>query len=146
MHLKIAGYQKHSSVNGPGIRFVLFVQGCPHHCPGCQNPETHDRDGGHEVEAMALAARGVHELGMSVWAYTGWTYEQILDGQAGEEGISLLKNVDVLVDGRYIESRRSADVIWRGSSNQRLIDVASSLKEGRVIPQDTAAEREQIAL
>ena len=85
-------------------------------------------------------------MGMSVWAYTGWTYEQILDGQAGEEGISLLKNVDVLVDGRYIESRRSADVIWRGSSNQRLIDVASSLKEGRVIPQDTAAEREQIAL
>lgn len=175
MHLKIAGYQKHSSVNGPGIRFVLFVQGCPHHCPGCQNPETHDRDGGQEVdtdeilriiadtryldgvtlsggdpflqaEAMALVARRVHELGMSVWAYTGWTYEQILDGQAGEEGISLLKNVDVLVDGRYIESRRSADVIWRGSSNQRLIDVASSLKEGRVIPQDTAAEREQIAL
>lgn len=160
--VRVAGMKKHSSVNGPGIRFVVFMQGCPHHCPGCQNPETHDMEGGiltdtEEVlveisgtkyldgvtisggdpmaqpEALYEISRGARDMHLGVWVYTGWTYEQIMAGQAGQSAIRALRYVDVLVDGKYIEARSDANSIWRGSSNQRLIDVQESLRMGRVV-------------
>lgn len=160
--VRIAGYKKHSSVNGPGIRFAVFLQGCPHHCPGCQNPDTHDAEGGTltdteevlveisgtkyldgitisggdpmaQADAVYEISKGAREMHLGVWVYTGWTYEQIVSGLAGQEAIRALRYVDVLVDGKYIEARRTDTAIWRGSSNQRLIDVQESLRTGRVI-------------
>ena len=164
--LKIAGYKKHSFVDGPGVRFTVFTQGCPHACPGCHNPETWDTEGGFPIEtedlislirstkyldgvtlsggdpllqaaACAEIVRAVREEGLSVWMYTGYTYEQIRDGVAGNDAIRALREIDVLVDGRFIQSRRDASVLWRGSSNQRLIDVQASLAQGGPVPYET---------
>lgn len=148
--MRIAGTIKHSLVNGPGIRYVIFFQGCKHRCKGCHNPQTHDFDGGNEVpvqtviddiaqakhldgvtlsggdpllqpEAAIRIADAAHGIGLSVWCYTGYTLEQILDGEAGQSAVELLDHIDCLVDGPYIESLRSEDCIYRGSTNQRLI-------------------------
>lgn len=157
--LRIAGCRKHSSVNGPGIRFVLFTQGCPHHCPGCHNPETWDPEDGAEISDEALLAditgtkyldgitisggepllqagallplaEAVAGTGLTIWMYTGYTFEQVMAGDAGADAVKLLQYTDVLVDGRYIASRKEDAGIWRGSSNQRLIDVPESLRSG----------------
>ena len=157
--VKIAGAKKHSSVNGPGVRYVLFMQGCSHHCPGCQNPETHDISEGVEMEVEEVVsdilatryldglplsggdplfqpeasfeiARRVKESGLDIWMYTGWTFEQIMDGKAGQKAKEVLSFIDVLVDGPYVEALRSEDVIWRGSTNQDLVDVKKSLEHG----------------
>lgn len=157
--VKIAGAKKHSSVNGPGVRYVLFMQGCSHHCPGCQNPETHDISEGVEMEVEEVVsdilatryldgltlsggdplfqpeasfeiARRVKESGLDIWMYTGWTFEQIMDGKAGQKAKEVLSFIDVLVDGPYVEALRSEDVIWRGSTNQHLVDVKKSLEQG----------------
>lgn len=157
--VKIAGAKKHSSVNGPGVRYVLFMQGCSHHCPGCQNPETHDISEGVEMsvdevvsdilatryldgltlsggdplfqpEASLEIAKRVKETGLDIWLYSGWTFEQIMDGKAGQTAKEVISFIDVLVDGPFVEALRSEDVIWRGSSNQHLIDVQKSLKNG----------------
>ena len=157
--VKIAGAKKHSSVNGPGVRYVLFVQGCSHHCPGCQNPETHDISEGVEMEVEEVVsdilatryldgltlsggdplfqpeasfeiAKRVKESGLDIWMYTGWTFEQIMDGKAGQKAKEVLSFIDVLVDGPYVEALRSEDVIWRGSTNQHLVDVKKSLEHG----------------
>ncbi|MBQ6734114.1 MAG: anaerobic ribonucleoside-triphosphate reductase activating protein [Lachnospiraceae bacterium] len=165
--LRIAGYKKHSFVDGPGVRFALFTQGCPHGCPGCHNPETWDERGGlltdteeiigilrstHYLDGITisggeplmqpLAVREIAEeaqaLGLGVWMYTGWTFEQILEGHAGSAALQVLEEVDVLVDGRFIVSRAYGGIsdgtpVWCGSSNQRLIDVRQSLIAGHVV-------------
>ena len=157
--VRIAGQKRHSSVNGPGVRYVLFMQGCKHHCAGCQNPETHDLTGGFEMtvkevvddilhtryldgvtlsggdplaqpEATKEIARNLKEAGMNIWLYTGYTWEQIMEGKAGETAKEVLSYIDVLVDGPFIESLLTEDAIWRGSSNQRLIDVQERLNGG----------------
>ena len=157
--LKIAGYKKHAFVDGPGVRFTVFTQGCPHACPGCHNPETWDAEGGFPIEtedlvslirgtkyldgvtlsggdpmmqaaSCAEVARAVRKAGLSVWMYTGYTFEQIRDGVAGDDAVRALHEIDVLVVGRFIQSRKDASVIWRGSANQRLIDVQASLSQG----------------
>lgn len=162
MKMRIAGIRRHSSVNGPGVRYVLFFQGCSHACPGCQNPETHALDGGMVVdtatitadiattkyidgvtlsggdpfaqtEALGEIARACKQTKRNLWVYTGFTYEEILLGMAGEAAIGILKDVDVLVDGRFIQALRDEKCRWRGSSNQRLIDVKASLREGKAI-------------
>ena len=162
---RVAGIIRHSSVDGPGVRFTVFLQGCPHDCPGCHNPDTHDPMGGTEmpvgeiiaqlaatkyldgitlsggdpftqpavVKALAEAAKA---LGLSVWSYTGWTVEELLGGDAGEEARDALSSVDVLVDGRFVLARRSESCIYRGSDNQRLIDVAGSIAAGRAVELD----------
>jgi anaerobic ribonucleoside-triphosphate reductase activating protein len=157
MRFQMAGRIKHSLVNGPGVRYVLFFQGCTHGCPGCQNPETWDRAGGHEAdtgeilreisriryldgitlsggdpllqpEAAAEIARGAKALGLSVWCYTGWTWENL--PAASRQALAC---IDVLVDGPFILARKDGRAKWRGSSNQRLIDVKKSLQEGRAV-------------
>lgn len=159
---RIAGTVRHSSVDGPGVRYVVFFQGCPHHCPGCQNPETWDPAEGEGTTAEELAeemrstryldgitlsggdpllqpsavivmADAAHEKGLSVWCYTGWTFEALLQGAAGESAIEALRHIDVLVDGPFVQDKLSGDHIFRGSSNQRLIDVPASLAAGRVV-------------
>ena len=153
--VRISGSKKHSSVNGPGVRYVLFFQGCPHHCPGCQNPETHDPVGGTErnvadviqeilqtkyldgltfsggdpllqPDAVIEIARAAKNAGLNIWLYTGWTFEQ-------EKAKEALTQLDVLVDGPFVEKLKTGNAIWRGSDNQRLIDVPRSLAEGSVI-------------
>lgn len=161
MEFRMAGRLRHSSVNGPGIRYVLFFQGCPHGCRDCQNPETWARLGGHasdteaavadilatryldgvtlsggdplfQPEAARLIASACRRAHLNVWVYTGWTYEAILEGRAGTAD-TVLPCVDVLVDGPFLPEKKDGRALWRGSSNQRLIDVPASLDAGRVI-------------
>ncbi len=159
--VRIAGMKKHSSVNGPGVRCVIFFQGCPHHCKGCQNPETWDPQGGQEVsveklireiseiryldgitlsggdpllqgKAAGLIAVAAKQRGLNVWAYTGWTFEQLREA-GHEDAWGALKYIDVLVDGRFEAEKLTEEAIWRGSSNQRLIDVQESLRRGETV-------------
>ena len=147
--MRIADFVHDSIVDGPGFRFTLFTQGCPHHCEGCHNPQTHDPDGGKEVsvdeiirimlsnpltdgltlsggdpffqpEDCAAVARAAKAHGLNVWTYSGWTFEQ-------------LELTDVLVDGPFVLSQRSLSLKWRGSRNQRLIDVPKSLQLGEPV-------------
>ena len=157
--MRIAGLTQDSIVDGPGFRFTVFVQGCAHHCEGCHNPQTHDPAGGREMTTeeiiremrsnpltdgltlsggepfdqsedcltLALAAR---ESGLNVWSYSGYLFEQLL---ADEKKSQLLKELDVLVDGPFVLSQRSLALAWRGSRNQRVIDVPKSLAAGEVV-------------
>lgn len=164
--MRIAGTVQDSIVDGPGFRFVLFTQGCPHHCEGCQNPQTHDPAGGTEVSTeeiitqilsnpltdgvtfsggepfeqaadCAEIARQAREKGLNVWTYTGYTFEQLAEKMKTDKGTEeLLALTDVLVDGRFVLAQKSFDVPWRGSRNQRLIDVAQSLAAGRAVERD----------
>ena len=156
--VRIAGIVAHSSVNGPGVRYVIFFQGCPHHCRECQNPETWDPSGGEELPvdqvitelkatryldgvtlsggdtllqpfAAGKIARAAKELGLTVWCYTGWTFEALMQGAAGEEAIRALTWMDVLVDGAFRIEEKTEDALYRGSANQRLIDLPASLPE-----------------
>ena len=156
--LRIAGTVGESIVDGPGIRYVIFTQGCPHHCPGCHNPETHDFAGGHDVDTGTLLAdirrnplvsgvtfsggepfaqaEGLLPLaqslkadGLHLMAYSGYTYEQLAaDSRAEVRG--LLGLLDLLVDGRFEQEHRSLELRFRGSTNQRVIDVPASLSAG----------------
>lgn len=154
-----ADLQADSIVDGEGIRTVLWTQGCPHHCKGCHNPDTHDFDGGALVdvgyiiaemkelknqdgitlsggdpmcqsEACLEIAKAAHEMGMNVWCYTGFTYEAIL---RNPKQMALLKEVDVLVDGKFVLEEKSYDLYFKGSKNQRIIDVKKSLEEEKVV-------------
>lgn len=159
MKMRITGVVTDSIVDGPGLRLAVFFQGCPHHCPGCHNPHTHDFAGGCETdtegiidllrppnlmagitltggepfcqpEAFLRLAYGAKRLGKNVWAYSGYTYEQLL---AKEETTEILRCCDVLVDGPYIQEQRSLELAYRGSRNQRIIDVPASLAAGEVV-------------
>lgn len=161
MNIRIAGFVNDSIVDGPGLRFAVFTQGCLHACPGCHNPETHDLNGGHEEDTQQLIAqmrknpllsgltlsggdpllqpvpclelaRAAHASRLNVWMYTGYLFEQILKKQDADE-MALLREVDVLVDGPFILAERSLELDWCGSKNQRLIDVPASLREGKTV-------------
>ena len=132
--LRLSGIIDESIVDGPGIRYVIFTQGCPHHCPGCHNPQTHDFSGGFnadipgepfcQAEALIPLVKEVRKMGKTVFVYSGYTLEQLLElGKAKPEVIELLKLCDTLVDGPYVEALRDLDLEFRGSSNQRLIDL-----------------------
>lgn len=161
--LRVAGTEPESVVDGPGIRFVVFTQGCPHRCPGCHNPETWDPDGGRLIEvqeilalieegkllkgitlsggepflqagALVELARGVKELGLDVVVYTGFIFEELLElSQINPAYRELLGLTSVLIDGPYRQSERDLTLAFRGSRNQRLIDVQRSLAEHTVV-------------
>lgn len=160
LSMKIAGTVQDSIVDGPGLRFVVFTQGCPHRCTDCHNPETHDAMGGNEmsvseiVEEMkknpltdgltlsggepfiqaddcAAVADAAKASGLDVWTYTGWTYEELLDIAEYDEGVSRLLDItDVLVDGRFEQKKRTLELKFRGSSNQRIIDLVKTRETG----------------
>ena len=149
MQMRIAGIVQDSIVDGEGIRLTVFVQGCPHACPGCHNPETHDFNGGRMVdtseiiamldvnplldgvtlsggepfcqsEECKIIADAAHERGLNVWCYTGYTCDELI--KFGDPyDIALLGSIDVLVDGRYMEEQRTLELPFRGSRNQRII-------------------------
>lgn len=159
-----ADLQEDSIVDGNGIRTVIWTQGCSHNCPSCHNPSTHSFDGGELVDvedvierienlsnqdgitfsggdpmfqakACSIIAKKIHELGMNVWAYTGFTFEELLD-KGNKEILNFLSNIDVLIDGKFELSKKSLDIKFRGSTNQRVIDVPSSLELHKVVEID----------
>ncbi len=164
--LNLSGIVSESIVDGPGIRMTLFTQGCPHHCKGCHNPETwafeprHPGDvdkilniavknpilqgltfsGGEpfcQAEALAELAVKCHENGLNVMSYTGYTFEELIDGfPEHPEWKKLLENLDYLVDGPFILEQRSLMLLFRGSKNQRFLDVKESLKENKAVSVD----------
>lgn len=163
MKIRIAGLVNDSIVDGPGFRFTVFTQGCPHHCVGCHNPQTHDFQAGSDMdtdeivarfkknplldgitlsggepfcqsEACAELARAARALGLNVWCYSGYTFEELLNGK--DEWKTLLQELDVLIDGRFVLEERSLECRFRGSRNQRVIDVPTSLKSRTIIEMD----------
>lgn len=155
MKLKIAGIVDDSIVDGEGVRLTVFTQGCPHHCHGCHNPQTWSLDGGHEIDTEEIVeklkenpllsgitfsggepflqpapltelAQAAHKLGLDVWSYTGFTLEEL---EKRTDAQQLLNEVDVLVDGPYVEALRDLTLRFRGSSNQRIIDL-NELRKG----------------
>ena len=158
--LELSGIVGDSIVDGPGIRTTVFAQGCPHHCPGCHNPETWDFGCGTPVPAEAILemvadnplCRGVTFSGgepfaqaeaflelakllkqkkYEVASYTGYTFEQLCNGTPAQR--ELLQHLDVLIDGPYVAEKRSLSLAFRGSSNQRILDVPRSLSLGHPV-------------
>ncbi|MCL2186425.1 MAG: anaerobic ribonucleoside-triphosphate reductase activating protein [Treponema sp.] len=174
--LRLAGRAKESLVDGPGLRYVVFTQGCLHHCPNCHNPESWELKGGEEfsvkevirmikkqintarashhtvkfqgitfsggepflqAELLAQVAQAIHQIDLDVVTYTGYTYEELLELEKNNDGItSLLCATDLLIDGKYINGMRTISLPFRGSSNQRIIDVAQTQKSGKIILKD----------
>lgn len=161
--LKVSGIVDESSVDGPGLRYTVFTQGCPHHCPGCHNPQTHPFEGGKEFDTdtllldilsnpllrgvtfsggepfcqprpLAELAKGIHNRSkMDVITYTGYTWEELM-ANPDPAVHDLLAESDILIDGRYIEAQRDLTLRFRGSTNQRVLDVKKSLAAGEPIP------------
>ncbi|MEG0825887.1 MAG: anaerobic ribonucleoside-triphosphate reductase activating protein [Bacilli bacterium] len=153
--------QMDSIVDGEGIRSVIWTQGCSHNCEGCHNPETHDFNNGFkmsieilkreisnlknqdgitfsggdpmfQIDAVLELAKYCQSIGLNVWCYTGFTFEQLLLISKTNHNLQdLLKNIDVLIDGKFILKEKSMSVIFRGSKNQRILDVKKSLKLGK---------------
>lgn len=161
MDIRVFGIEGDSIVDGPGIRLAVFTQGCIHNCEGCHNPESHDPNGGKLIDTdriikfasenplydgvtltggdpfyqpvpCAVIAEGVKKLGLNVWTFTGYTWEQIMNS-GNEDFMRLLKASDVLVDGRFEKDKRSLELKFKGSTNQRTIDVIASLEKGEVV-------------
>ena len=161
MKVRVAGIVPESIVDGPGIRYAVFVQGCPHRCPGCHNPETHPFEAGEEMDAQDLfaafqrdpllkgvtlsggepfcqpepvteLARQVHAAGKDVVVFTGYLFEE-LAASSDPTTLALLQEADLLIDGPYLEAQRDIDLRFRGSANQRLVDVKKSLAAGHVV-------------
>lgn len=161
--IRLAGVVRESIVDGPGIRVTVFCQGCPHHCPGCHNPVTHDFQGGYEAqianilaaidenplltgitfsggepacqpEAFLALARACKERNLNIWMYSGYRLEELF--RMAEEQVALrelLYLTDVLVDGRFQLELRDLSLPYRGSRNQRVIDLRESFSKGHLI-------------
>ena len=164
--LDLSGIVSDSIVDGPGIRTTVFSQGCPHHCPGCHNPETWAFGCGTQIpveavvdivksnplcrgvtfsggepfaqaEAFARLARLLKNQGYEVASYSGYTFEELLAGT--EEQKELLSSIDILIDGQFILAQKSLEVAFRGSRNQRILDVKKSLSAGQAV--ETTSKR-----
>lgn len=157
----MCGIEPESIVDGPGFRYVLFVQGCPHRCKGCHNPESHDPDGGfdmttgeifaeimenphlrgvtfsggepfEQVPALLELGHMIKDAGLTLMSYSGYTLEE-LRARHDSQTDQLLDMLDMLVDGRYVESLRNLTLIYRGSENQRVIDMNKTREQGKVV-------------
>ncbi|MGE5395957.1 MAG: anaerobic ribonucleoside-triphosphate reductase activating protein [Chitinophagales bacterium] len=163
MKLQVCGYTRESVVDGPGIRAVVFAQGCPHHCQGCHNPDTWNFEEGYELDgdqileqikntrslrgvtfsggepfsqarAFASLAESVKSLGLDIMTYTGYSYEDLLAMSENDNGVkTLLHNTDILVDGSFKEEEKDYSLAFRGSRNQRIINVPASLSSESIV-------------
>lgn len=160
--IRLYGTAGDSIVDGPGLRFAVFVQGCTHGCPGCHNPESQPCGGGtvrriadvvaevaankliggvtitggepfEQAPAAAELARRCRALGLGVWVYSGYTYEQLAAGVPDPAAAELLDAADVLVDGPFVQGLKTLGLAWRGSSNQRLVDVPATRAAGHLV-------------
>lgn len=160
MSIHVLDIVEDTTVDGPGFRTSIYCAGCAHHCPGCHNPQSWATDAGQEMDVedimqvieadpyapgvtftggdpmqqpegfAALATAIRQRTNKDIWCYTGYTYEHILQMPAQRNLLSL---VDVLVDGPYMAAQRSEELLFRGSANQRIIDVQQSLCTGQVV-------------
>ena len=163
MKLRVYGIKQNSSVDGPGLRYAIFVQGCPRACPGCHNPESQEM--GDEFGELVEVQRIVDEIvkdplltgvsfsggepflypnecsriidmvkeeraDMSFWAWSGYRYDELIEDNGK---LAFLEKLNILVDGPFIEDKKDLSILWRGSSNQRIIDVPRSLAEETII-------------
>lgn len=157
MEIRVFGTANDSIVDGPGLRYALFVQGCKHNCKGCHNPESHPSDGGTlrdtdeifeeikrnplldgvtfsggepflQAKALSELAGKIKALGLNLYVYSGFTFEELQKG-ANENNSweDLLKQTDFLVDGKFEEDKKHYTLLFKGSENQRIIDVQASL-------------------
>ncbi len=163
MNIKLAGLVADSIVDGPGFRFTVFTQGCPHHCEGCHNPDTHDFNGGRYADCdkiiekikenkltagvtfsggepfcqpmpCAYMAEKLKASGYHLMAFTGYTFEKLLEMSKEDENVKKFLNLlDVIIDGKFILAQRSLELRYKGSKNQRTIDVKESIKQGRAV-------------
>jgi anaerobic ribonucleoside-triphosphate reductase activating protein len=160
--IRLSGIISESIVDGPGIRMVLFAQGCKHNCDGCHNPETHSFTGGklynidyiidrvkknplldgltfsggepfEQAEAFSELAVKAKNIGLNVMAYTGYTFERLLENNNIAGCSVLLNNTDILVDGRFDKTQRNILLKFRGSENQRVIDVKNSMSSKEIV-------------
>ena len=158
--LDLAGIAGDSIVDGPGIRTTIFSQGCPHRCEGCHNPETWEFGAGTptpietileivrsnplcrgvtfsggepfaQAEGFARLARELKDMGYEVASYTGYTFEQLLLGNPHQR--QLLETIDILIDGPFLQGEKSLELSFRGSRNQRILDVKESIAAGRAV-------------
>ena len=163
MKIRLAGFEPESVVDGPGIRFVIFTQGCPHFCAGCHNPQTHNPFAGEEYEIDIIkeeitAAKGItgitisggepflqpealselvdhaKSIGLHVVVYSGYIYEDLLIlGQQNPSIINVLEKADILIDGPFIKAERDISLAFRGSRNQRIIDLNKTRSQGYIV-------------
>lgn len=163
MDFRIAGTANDSIVDGPGIRFTVFTQGCPHGCKGCHNPQTHDFSGGKTADTgdiismikgnplldgvtfsggepfcqplpLAEIAAAVRNSEINIITYTGYTFEYLLENaDDSNHFMDLLECTDILIDGRFIIEQRSIDIPFRGSLNQRILDCRRSIEEKKAV-------------
>ena len=161
--IRLAGIAENSLVNGKGLRKVFFSQWCSHHCEGCFNQHTWEFAGGRmfdmdelvqkvkdepfldgvtfsggdpfqQADKFAYLAKKLHEANINIWAYTGYTFEELMKlAQTNPHIKQMINNVDVIVDGRFMKDKMSENLKYCGSSNQRVIDVKSSLNENKII-------------
>lgn len=158
--IRVCGIEPESIVDGPGFRYVLFVQGCSHHCKGCHNPESWNPDAGEEmsvseifdeikananlggvtfsggepfeqVPALLELAKMIKAEGLHLMSYSGYTLEELQDRNDPETN-EFLEMLDMLVDGRYIEEERNLTLVYRGSENQRVIDMDKTRENGEI--------------
>lgn len=160
MDIRIAGVIPESIVDGPGIRYTVFTQGCYHNCPGCHNPQTHDPEKGYnkdidviineikkdplitgltisggepflQVPAILELTKRAQAIGLDVLIYTGYTYEELI--ALNDEMVKeVLMTANYLIDGRFELDKKSYTLEFKGSSNQRLIDLKKTIKTGQI--------------
>lgn len=160
--LQMYGTANDSIVDGPGLRYSVFVQGCSHRCKGCHNQDSQPCEGGYplsveqivaDVESNKLIqgvtltggepfeqcaevldlARALSGKGYSLWIYSGYLFEDLMAGRPHEKAPELLALCDVLVDGPFVQELNSYDLKWKGSSNQRVIDLKKTMQKGSVV-------------
>lgn len=160
MKIQLASVIHDSIVDGEGIRSVVFVQGCPHHCPGCHNPKSIPFEGGMslevddviadilkanlgkvtfsggepfaQAEALYYIAKELKKHGYNIWSYSGYTFEALMRHQDPYKQ-KLLSQLDILVDGPFLLQQRSIKALFRGSTNQRILDIPKSLKQNQAV-------------